>query len=832
MKRLALILLLIVVTGGAWSAYDAFVIKHPVSGQEVIVPGQNGPNALLVSGWKTTPGGRQLASGDMILSGRVSPDGKLFAFTNTGYTHHALHVVDLATEKEIATFPLEQAWSGLAFAPNGNRIYLSSGAGYPGSDILYFDRWDNAGWKDARAGYNLYGATKDRTAVSWLGTSADGKLLYALNNSDGHLYILETHGGRAVARLQVGDHPISAEISKDGRTRYVANLGGASVAVVAIADAAHPAIAATLATDPHPNDVALTADGRLFVSCGNTNNVISFDLMTRERLEVINTALGPKAPAGSTPNSLALSPDGEILYVANADNNSVAVIEIGERGKGRPLGFLPTGWYPTFVTTSADGKRIIVASGKGNGTGPSRVKRPIDPIAPATGSFQHHGNQLNGLVSFVDAPDAKRLAEYTKQVYDNARYRDSLLETSGAAGNTVIPATVGQPSPITHVLFIMKENRTYDQVFGDLKQGNGDPSLTLFGRDVTPNQHALAEQFVLLDNLYCSGEVSQDGQPWTTAAYATEFTQRAWTLSYSRHGALVTGGGVSDQSTPYIWELARQKGLTVKTFGMGNRRGIAEVRSTKFEQQNWDPMPENRPAGFESQRSRDYVRADRFVAEFQEMDRAGTVPNFMFMSLGENHTQGTTPGAYTPKAQVASNDLAVGKMVEAITKSKVWPSFAIFIIEDDAQNGPDHVDSHRTAGLVISPYVKRKVVDSEMYSTVSMLRTVELLLGLPPMTQHDAAAAPMVNSFMAKPDLSGFTALPAQIDLLTMNPPQGYGAVASARMDFSEYDLIDDDALNRILWHSIKGTGVAYPAPVRRALPTRFGLFRFPKDAD
>jgi hypothetical protein len=370
------------------------------------------------------------------------------------------------------------------------------------------------------------------------------------------------------------------------------------------------------------------------------------------------------------------------------------------------------------------------------------------------------------------------------------------------------------------VLFIMKENRTYDQVFGDLKQGNGDPSLTLFGREVTPNQHALAEQFVLLDNLYCSGEVSQDGQPWTTSAYATEFTQRAWTLSYSRHGSVVTGGGISEQSTPYIWELARGQGLKVKTFGMGNRRGVADLRSTRFEQAPADPQ---------APRARDYERADRFVEEFQEMDRQGTVPNFMFMSLGENHTNGTTPGAYTPKAQVASNDVAVGKIVEAITRSRVWSTFAIFIIEDDAQNGPDHVDSHRTAGLVISPYVKRKVVDSSMYSTLSMLRTVELLLGLPPMTQHDAAAPPMVNSFTASPDLSGFTALPARIDLMTKNPPHGYGAIASARMDFSEYDRIDEDALNRILWHSIKGADVPYPAPVRRALPTRFGLFRFPK---
>jgi YVTN family beta-propeller protein len=823
MKRGAYALVFLVLAGGVWGAVvDNFRIKHPVSGREVTVPGQNGANAMLMSGWKTTPAGRHLASGDMILSGQVSPDGTLLAFTNTGYTRHALHIVDLATEKEVVTFPLEQSWSGLAFSPDGKRLYVSSGAGYPLSDIQYFDRWDQEGWKEARTGLTLLGAAKDKTAVSWLAVSTDGKLLYALNNSDEYLYILETHGGRAVARLRVGDHPISAELSKNGQTLYVANLGGASVAIVDVSDPAHPAITATLSTDAHPNDLVLTSDDRLFVSCGNTNNVISFDLTTRQRLEVVNTALGPKAPAGSTPNSLALSPDGEMLYVANADNNSIAVIDVEARGKATPLGFLPTGWYPTFVTTAADGKRIIVASGKGTGTGPSRVKRPIDPIAPSV-SFQHHGNQLNGLVSFIDVPDAKKLAEFTKQVYDNALYRDTLLETSGASGSSVIPTQVGAPSPIRHVLFIMKENRTYDQVFGDLKQGNGDPTLTLFGRDVTPNQHALAEQFVLLDNLYCSGEVSQDGQPWTTSAYATEFTQRAWTLSYSRHGSLNTTGGISEQSTPYIWELARQKGLSVKTFGMGNRRGIAEVRSARFDQRPSDPK---------LQRARDYERADRFVEEFQEMDWAGAVPNFMFMSLGENHTSGTAPGAYTPKAQVASNDVAVGKIVEAITKSKVWPAFAVFIIEDDAQNGPDHVDSHRTAGLVISPYVKRKVVDSDMYSTVSMLRTVELLLGLPPMTQHDAAAPPMVNSFMATPDLSGFTALPARIDLMTKNPPQGYGAVASARMDFREYDRIDEDALNRILWHSIKGADVPYPAPMRRALPTALGLFRFPKEAE
>src|SRR5262245_53176629 len=390
MKRLIYACLLLILGVSAWSAVETFRIKHPVSGVEITVPGQNGSNAMLMTGWKTTPAGRQLPTGDMVLSGQVSPDGKLFAFTNTGYTHHALHIVDLATEKEVATFPLEQSWSGLAFSPDGKRIFISSGAGYPGSDIQYFDRWDKEGWQDARSGYTLRGAAKDKTAVSWIGVSPEGALLYALNNTDGQLYILGTHGGRAVARVPVGDHPLSARLSRDGKTLYVANLGDATVAIVDVSHPSHPKIAAKLATDPHPNDLALTTDERLFVSCGHTNNVISFDLKTAQRLEVINTALGPKAPAGSTPNSLALSPDQKTLYVANADNNSVAVVDVNDRGRSRPLGFLPTGWYPTLVVAAPDGKRIIVGSSKGTGTGPNRVKRPIDPVAPAV-SFQHHG---------------------------------------------------------------------------------------------------------------------------------------------------------------------------------------------------------------------------------------------------------------------------------------------------------------------------------------------------------------------------------------------------------------------------------------------------------
>jgi hypothetical protein len=329
----------------------------------------------------------------------------------------------------------------------------------------------------------------------------------------------------------------------------------------------------------------------------------------------------------------------------------------------------------------------------------------------------------------------------------------------------------------------------------------------MFGRDVTPNHHAIAEQFVLLDNLYCNGEVSQDGHPWSTAAYASEFNQRAWTIEYSHHGN-VNSRNTEEQSHPYIWEAVMQKDLSAFSFGYANRRGLASIMSKTFGKND---LPDQQSA------LRDYMRADQFVAEFTKMDAEDRVPNFMVMGLGEDHTSGTRAGLPTPQASVASNDVAIGKIVEAVTRSKVWGSSAIFIIEDDAQNGPDHVDSHRTVGLVASPYIKRGTVDSTMYTTVSMVRTMELLLGLAPLTQHDAAATPMYNAFSDKANLSGYTALPARIDLMTKNTVNSYGAAIAATMDFSDYDRADEQMLNRLLWGSTKGTAVPMPAPVRRA---------------
>ena len=541
MKRIVIAGVIVFLVGaGAFTAVQRSRMKHPHSGVEITIPGRDGAGVLLPDGWRVTPAGRQLATGDMILSAAISPDGKTLAFTNSGYTRHQLHVVDLATEKEIATFPLERAWEGLAWSPNGKKLLISAGQGNPSADIHTFNRWDDGTVSQGREVQLGAGAVKAKVAVSGIAVSPDGAAVYAVNDLDGFLYVLDGRTGETVSRVNLGDHPFAAKLSRDGKRLYVTLIGAAQVVAVDVADAAQPKIVERLDAEPHPNDLVITADDRLFVSCGNTNHVIAIDLKTKAKMEAINVAPSPKAPVGSTPNSVALSPDGHELYVADADNNSVAVVSIATRGQSKVSGFIPTGWYPTVVTATPDGKHILIGSGKGLGTGPNHVSRPINPDS-AAGSFVHHGNNLAGLLSFVDTPNRAKLSEYTKQVIENSPYRDELLVKTDFKGDSVIPTEAGKRSAIEHVLYIIKENRTYDQVLGDIPKGNGDPSLVLFGRNVTPNHHAIAEQFVLLDNLYCNGEVSQDGHPWSTAAYASDFNQRAWTLSYSKHGNVNRG---------------------------------------------------------------------------------------------------------------------------------------------------------------------------------------------------------------------------------------------------------------------------------------------------
>jgi hypothetical protein len=413
------------------------------------------------------------------------------------------------------------------------------------------------------------------------------------------------------------------------------------------------------------------------------------------------------------------------------------------------------------------------------------------------------------------------LKQLTKKVYDNTPYNDNLLaQAKEPAEPSVVPASVGAGSPIKHILYIIKENRTYDQVFGDLPRGNGDARLTIFGRKVTPNQHTLADQFVLLDNLYCDGEVSEDGHSWSNAAYATDANEKQWPITYGGHSK-------SDRNAAYvpsagnIWDAARRKGLTYRSYGEYATR--VSDGTTMEASPNAQGLAGHVAPGYKRMGARDTENAAEFIREFDQYEKNydsadpnKRIPNFMVMALSENHTNGTRAGSYTPVAMVASNDLAVGLIVERVSHSKYWPETAIFIIEDDAQDGPDHVDAHRTAGLVISPYIRRERVDSTLYTTSSMLRTMELLLGLPPMSQYDAAATPMYTSFGTNPDLTPFNHVPPQVDLEAKNTKLAWGSKASKKMDFDDVDRNPAFALNEIIWKSVKGADSPMPLPVHR----------------
>ena len=786
------------------------LVRHPVSGALIMTPGQTDSGTVLFNGWRISPAGRLTPIGDMPEGGAISPDGTTLAISNCGYTAHHLNIMDLKTETVIATLSAPRLGPGVAWSPDGTQLYVAGGIANAAWDVYHLkrasgDQANGAGGWEKSGGFKLACANPEKRRITGLSISSDGKTLYVLNQYDGNCYAVNTDTGSQVGVLQVGDHPNACRMSANGDTLYVANQGGSEVVVVSVANPASMTISSRIPTGSHPNDLAFGPDGRLFVSCANSDCVSVIDTKSASCIESIRTATTTHSPAGSTPNAVAVSGDGKYLYTADADDNDVCVADISKRGHSRVVGFIPTGWYPTAVFATPDNRRIIIGTGKGTGTGPNKVTLPIPDNAP--GNFQHHGNQLNGSIAFVDTPDPTTLTGYTRKVVENSPYRDSQLHAAGASANSVIPAKVGDPCPIKHVLYIIRENRTYDQVFGDEPKGNGDPKLCLFGRDVTPNGHRLAEQYVLLDNLYCSGEVSQDGHPWCVSASCTDFTERAWVQGYSGHGDTVGGDSVEDPAAGFIWQACKRKGLLIRDYG--EYADHPTLKADSCEEFIGKGKPGSAPPG------RDMDKADIFLKDFRALEAQNKAPNFMIMSLGEDHTSGTSPGAHTPKAMVGSNDQALGKIVEGLSHDKLWKEFAIFVIEDDAQNGPDHIDSHRTEGLVISPYIRRGVVDSTMYSTASMLRTIELIFGLKPMTRYDASANPMFASFGNEPDLTAYSCLPPLTDLAAINKPSDYGAKKSARMDFRGYDRADPDELNDILWHSIKGVGSAMPAPVR-----------------
>ncbi|HKA01877.1 MAG TPA: beta-propeller fold lactonase family protein, partial [Candidatus Solibacter sp.] len=490
-------------------------IPHAISG------GYELPN-----GWRLTPLGRAIPTEDMVLNVSMAPDRKAAIALHAGFNPHGLVVLDTRSEEAVQRIPLKSAWLGLAWHPNGKKLFVSGGNANgrtaTRAPIYVFDYQDG---RLSKQPSSILEETIDTSELYWSGLvhHHSKPLLFAANRGTGagpsNVVVFDTSSGKLLQRIPVEVNPYALVLSDNGQALYVSNWGSDSVSII---DTGTMRVTGRIAVGDNPNDMTMSKDGRLFVSCSNDNTVHVVDTKTRQVIERISTALTPNSPEGSTPNALALDRENQMLFVANADNNNVAVVRVTEKAKSEVMGFLPVGWYPSALAIQAG--KLYVGNSKGMGSY-SDIRGPGSPLPPGEEGKGSVKSLQKGSVEIVDLTQMKsNLKAWTKQVYDNTPYHDEQLVTAKApAAPSVIPREVGAGSPIKHVLYIIKENRTYDQVLGDMGKGNGDPRLTIFGEKVTPNHHAIARQFVLLDNLFCDGEVSVDGHSWSNSAYATDF---------------------------------------------------------------------------------------------------------------------------------------------------------------------------------------------------------------------------------------------------------------------------------------------------------------------
>ena len=602
--------------------------------------------------------------------------------------------------------------------------------------------------------------------------------------------------------------------------------GIANNGAVSVVDLHEKKVIKTIETGLHPNAMALSRDGqKLYVACANSDIITVIDTKTDEVIHEISLKTDGKLPFGLAPNALAVSPGGNRLFVANGTQNAICVIDIQTN---KIEGFIPTGWYPGAVIFDKGGKYLLVANTKGTGSRHSKA-----------GQYGYNTHNHSGSISVIPMHDKNTLKSMTETVEKNnsfARMMDEAMKKGQKSNKTAVPILPGQPSHFKHVVYIIKENRTYDQVFGDMPGGNGDSTLTMFGERVTPNHHKLAREFVLLDNFYCSGVLSADGHQWTDEAYVTDYLEKFFgdfPRSYPYDG----GDAMAYSPTGFIWDNVKNHGLTYRNYGEFVD-AVIEPRHASFKEIYDDflngtgkvsiraksNLPQMEPytcptyVGFPNTVS-DQYRAAEFIKELKEFEKNDNFPNFIIMLLPNDHTSGTRPGTPTPESAVADNDLALGKIVEAISHSKFWKETCIFVTEDDPQAGLDHVDGHRTVGFVISPYTKRGEVVSTYYSQINMFRTIENILGIPPLNRFDLTAEPMSDCFAGEPDFTPYKALPNNIPLDTLNPelrslsgPALHWAKKSLEQDLDDYDRIDEDTFNRIIWHAVKGYDVPYPA--------------------
>ncbi|MFM2146476.1 MAG: hypothetical protein RL732_1312 [Bacteroidota bacterium] len=777
-------------------------------------PGKlNTEQVLLPNGWKLSPAGRSLPLGDLPLNMIISPSKKWIAVSNNGQSVQSLQLIDAKNEQVLHSITIPKSWYGLAFSADEKWLYASGGHD---NWILKYHLENNT--LILNDSIKLGDKWPEKIGPAGIALDDNRQRLFVVTKENNSLYVIDLKSKSILKQLPLGAEAFTCVLSPDKTTLYISLWGGDRLLFV---DTRTLEITQSIPVGDNPNEICLNKKGSLlYLANANDNSVAVINVHDHKVIETLNASLYPDAPSGSTSNGVCLSPDEKTLYVANADNNCLAVFDVSAPGFSKSKGFIPTGWYPTLVKVMD--KRIFVANGKGitskanpNGPMPVRKSEQVnyqggDKKKPQ--EVEYIGGLFKGTLSIIPIPDEKQLAAYSGNVYRNTPYtkeKEQLVE--GEPGNP-IPMRTGNPSPIKHVFYIIKENRTYDQVLADMPGGNGDTSLLLFGKNITPNQHKLAASFVLLDNFYVDGEVSADGHNWSLGAYATDYLEKNWPTSYGgRGGSYDAEGtrGVANNKNGFFWDQCKRHGVSYRTYGefADDYKANIPVLEGHFcpFYTSWD------------EKVRDTTRVNQWKRDFDSLLAIRKLPQFNSLRLINDHTEGMAKGRPTPFAHVADNDLAVGMFVEYLSNSPVWKESVVFIVEDDAQNGPDHVDAHRTTAYVAGGYVKRNFIDHTMYSTSSMLRTMELILGIPPMTQYDAAATPMWRCFNKTPDLSPFQSVPALVDMNEKNTALNEWQERSEKFDLTKEDAVPDLEFNKVLWHGIKGSHIPFPGPRRAA---------------
>lgn len=749
------------------------------------------------------------------------------------------------------------SYTGLAFSPDGSQLFLSDVNGTikvfsVGKDHRIIGQ-NSIALPDADA------PRRKNEIPAGLAVSRDGQRLYVAGNLSNRLLELELPSGKILRQFEVGALPY--EIVLIGDKAYVSNWGGrrpandsvtgpagrgttvrvdpvrfiANEGSVSVVDLVSGKVTKEIMVGLHASGMVLSPNGRyVCVANAGSDTISVIDSRKDLVVETISLRWHANDIFGASPNALTFDARGENLYVCNGSQNAVVAISF-RPGKSKLLGLIPTGWFPGAIVHDAKRSTLYVANVKGT--------LPINQA-------KYNSHDQLGTFSLIPVPNKKELAQQTQIVLRN--YRDEVMQEALKPARAhraaqPVPERVGEPSVFKHVVYVIKENRTYDQVLGDVKAGNGDAELCIFGEKVTPNQHKMVRDFILLDNTYCSGILSADGHLWTDTAFATDYTEKSFAgfpRSYTTGMSESGNDAMAYSPGGFIWDNVLAHGKTLRDYGeytigqtaWKNPKGRGALKFVDY----YDDFIHQRgeieigcvPA-IESLRPHmmtntigwnlsvpDVFRAAQFIKELRQFEAKGTMPNLSIICLPNDHTSGAKPTVPTPAAMVADNDLAFGRIVEALSHSKFWKETCIFAIEDDPQAGWDHVSGYRTTAYVVSPYTKRNKVVSVNYNNTSLLRTMELMLGLPPMNQMDASATPMFACFQNEPDFTPFDAVPNLIPLDQMNPEikaihdpvQKKFAIASSKLPLDEIDKCPEDLFNRIIWNAQKGSKVPYPA--------------------